>query len=205
MADADIGARGYCRHGLAISRLMQVLGWDKKAAHREFCWAVKVGDLRIKGKPEERPDFPADHYDHEHIYIGPPGGEDIYGRSYNDVPPSPTPHFLQEEYSVSDLERLIDVLLLRKNGSTSPAHSDQPGRESGGRPEDYPWEEVALCFGALLWDERAGENQESRIAKIQEITRLLTEKEPGRSTVQPRLKRWLEAYKRFEERQNAGN
>jgi hypothetical protein len=133
MAEDDIGARGFCRYNMVISRLMHVLGWDKKVAHREFCWAVKVGDLRIKGKSEERPDFPPDYYDDQMVFPM-PGGEDIYGRPYGVPPlPPPPPQFMGEEYSIDDLERLIARLV----GSGTQTTSIQQPRRTLTKGRDF--------------------------------------------------------------------
>ncbi len=175
MAEGDIGARGYCRHGLVISRLMQLLGWDKKAAHREFCWAVKVGDLRIKGKPGERPDFPADHYDHEHIYIGPPGGEDIYGRPYEASYQPYTEPFLLEEYSIFDLENLVNRLLMERNGPPEYVKQDEVKNKLG-RPS-IP---LDLLIPQMQRLAAAGELPDTQLRAAKLLENWLREKHPDR-------------------------
>lgn len=83
----------------------------------------------------------------------------------------------------------------------------KPAAESKtGRKPKYPWDEFAICFGALLYDGRPEtEAPEDQIAAIQRIAVALGHSEPERSTIQPYRDRWIAAYNKWKKKDDAGN
>jgi hypothetical protein len=61
-----------------------------------------------------------------------------------------------------------------------------------------------VIFGALLEDERAGDDPEVQVVVIQKIATVLGHKEPERGTVQPYRDKWLAAYERWRRKEDAG-
>jgi hypothetical protein len=76
----------------------------------------------------------------------------------------------------------------------------------GGRPPSYLWDELAICFGAMLQDERNLGKPEDVLGHIQEIARKLGwESIPDRQTIQPYRDRWQRTFAAWKRKEDAGN
>jgi hypothetical protein len=96
---------------------------------------------------------------------------------------------------------------LREDAAPQPEEKAASEGPRKGRPASYPWEDIAACFGALLWDERPEVAEpEGQVITIQAIAKKLDcNKEPERATVQEHRDRWIAAFRKWKGKDDAGN
>src|SRR5689334_17241902 len=115
-------------YGVAVQLLRDRLGLDDGQAYTFIVSAVRPGKLRATASSHsDASTLPVGHVDW---------------------------HAPGALVNLKDLERLIAQARPSPPPVVAPA-AEAPPRGKPGRKPAYPWEELALVFGILLWDERA--------------------------------------------------
>ncbi len=161
--------------------------WDLGRAQVWLFDAIGAGKVRLESNPDKPPRFTPDSMLEQGTWSA----------------LSPERPYWRERYSWADIKRELGI-----EAQIIPLASHQPeetNKRHAGRKPTYPWERFAVCFGALLLDERAGNGQEDMIASIQKIASQLGEPIPDRTLTQEHRDQWTAAFAKWKKEYDAGN
>jgi hypothetical protein len=177
----------------ALAVLREGLGLDSAAAKQELCDCVIARKLLLRGERDGRYVFFSDS--HEAMKLIPSRIDWRAGRI----------HVYDGGRDIANLRILNDewlrsiVLGQPITAPSKPARAEPPARSRGGRPEDYPWDDIWIEVCRYIHYRGLPPTQAELMRHLQQWCENRLDKQPGDSTLKPKLRKLYEALHRDDE------